>query len=96
MKRSNDHSLGSLIQEFIRIHNLQEKITETRITDIWEKIMGSHIARYTEKITLDSATLKVALSSSVLRNELSMGKSTIIRNINAELGKDLIREIIFR
>lgn len=96
MKRTNDQSLGALIREFLKSNNLEEKITETRIMEIWEKIMGAQIARYTQKMTLNKNCLTINLSSSVLRNELSMGKSKIIVMINKELGSQLIEELIFR
>jgi hypothetical protein len=40
--------------------------------------------------------LYVALSSAVLREELSYGKDKIIKMINEELRKDVVKEIILR
>lgn len=96
MKRTNDQSLGTLIKEFLKTNNLEEKITETRIMSLWEKIMGPGIARYTQRMTLTRGCLIVYLSSSVLRNELEMGKSKIILLINKELEKETILELIFK
>jgi hypothetical protein len=40
--------------------------------------------------------LYVALSSSVLREELAYGKDKIIAMINEELGKEVIKKVILR
>lgn len=96
MKKSNQQSIGEAIREFLRTHHLEEKITETRIAVFWEKIMGRHIARYTEKLELRNGVLTVYLTSSVLRSELSYGKTKIMRMINEEAGEDVLQDIVFR
>lgn len=75
---------------------LEEKITELQITDAWEKIMGPGIARYTQRISYKNKTLSVQLSSPALRQELSYGKSKIIKLINEALDKEEVKDIEFR
>lgn len=58
--------------------------------------MGNGVNNYTTAIELRNDTLFVSLSSSVLREELSLGKSKIIKLLNEELGKDLITKIVLR
>lgn len=96
MKRSNQQSLGEAIREFLKTHRLEEKITETRALTAWEKIMGKHITRYTRKISLKNKVLTVYLSSSVLRSELSHGKTKIREMLNKEVGEGAINDIEFR
>ncbi len=95
MGRSNERSLGEIIKEVLRHHRLEGKITETRIMSSWENVMGSNIARYTEKITLRGSKLIVTLRSSVLRSELSYSREKIIQNINRELGENAINDVVF-
>jgi predicted nucleic acid-binding Zn ribbon protein len=96
MKRTNEQSLGDLIRHFLKNFQLEEKVTEAHIMASWEKVMGSPIANYTEKVTLRRKVLTVYLTSSVLRNELCMAKTKIIKMINKELDQEAIEEIIFR
>ncbi len=96
MRRSNDQSLGELIKEFLKNNNLEDRITEAQIVPVWEKVMGPHIARYTDRMRLQHNCLTVYLSSSVLRNELSMAKSKIIQMINKEFEQEVIKEIFLR
>ena len=62
----------------------------------WISLMGNGVNKYTTGVELKGDTLYVTLSSSVLREELSLGKSKIITMLNEELGKDLIRNLILR
>ena len=96
MSQSNEQSLGDAIKAFLKNFRLEDKITETRIKSSWEKVMGHHIAKYTSRVELRNKTLVVTLKSSVLRNELSMGKTKIIDIINKEAGSDAVKEIVFR
>ncbi len=96
MKRSNQQSLGEAIREFLKTHRLEEKITETRTIAVWEKLMGKHITRYTRKVSLKNKVLTVYLSSSVLRSELSHGKTKIREMLSKEVGEGTIDDIEFR
>ncbi len=96
MARSIEKPLGEIIREVLHKHRLEDKLTETQIFSSWEKIMGQPIAVYTDKIVLKKNCLTVYLRSPALRNELSFAKSKIITMINNEIGKPVIREIVFR
>lgn len=96
MTKSNERPLGEIIREVLKYHRLDDKVTETRLMSSWDKLMGSHIARYTLRLVLRGSHLTVYLRSSVLRNELGYAKTKIIDMINKELGETIVREISFR
>jgi hypothetical protein len=58
--------------------------------------MGNGVNSYTKNVTLKGETLYVELSSSVLREELSHGKSKIITMINEELKREIVKSIVLR
>ena len=58
--------------------------------------MGPGIETYTSDVTLRGSAVTVYLTSSAYRQELSMGKSKIIKLMNEELGGDLIKELHLR
>jgi hypothetical protein len=62
----------------------------------WKKLMGNGVNKYTTSVELRNQTLFVSLSSSVLREELSLGKSKIIAMINEELGRELVKNLVLR
>ncbi len=96
MAHYNTRPLGELIREVLRRHRLDGKITETRIMSSWEKVMGTHIARYTDNVSVRQGKLTVYLRSSVLRNELEYAREKIIQKINEELGEEIVRDVVFK
>jgi predicted nucleic acid-binding Zn ribbon protein len=66
------------------------------VKEVWQAQMGPAINKYTTSIQLNNDTLYIELSSSVLREELSYGKEKIIKMMNEELGKDLVKKLVLR
>jgi hypothetical protein len=71
-------------------------LDKVAVRDVWEAVMGPAITKYTQNIKLERETLYIKLTSSVLREELSYGKQKIIKNLNEELKKELIKKLVFR
>jgi len=96
-KRNNDNlSLNDALKGFIKENKLQKGIDKVNAGEAWAKLMGNGVNNYTTAVELRNDTLFVSLSSSVLREELSLGKSKIIGMLNEELGKDLIKKLVLR
>ncbi len=95
-RKKNDQSLGEALGEFITANKLQKGIDKVNVKDAWQKLMGNGVNTYTTAVDLRNETLFISLSSSVLREELSHGKSKIITLLNEELGKDIIKKIVLR
>ncbi|MGB3152752.1 MAG: DUF721 domain-containing protein, partial [Maribacter sp.] len=95
--RENDKlNMKDAISAFIQANKLQKGIDKVDAREAWKVLMGNGVDNYTTGIELQNETLFVSLSSSVLREELSLGKSKIIKMLNEELGKDLIKKIVLR
>ncbi len=96
-KRHQEHQrLNEILKDFVSDNNLQKGLDKVAVRDVWEKVMGPAITKYTQNIKLERNTLFVQLTSSVLREELSYGKEKIITNLNEELGKELIKKLVLR
>ncbi len=95
-RKKNNLSLSEAIHEFIAENKLQKGIDRVNVKDAWKKLMGNGVNNYTTTVELKNDTLFISLSSSVLREELSHGKSKIVAMLNEELGKDLIKNIVLR
>ena len=50
----------------------------------------------TTNLFIKNQVLYVSLSSSVIRQELMMGREMLIRNLNAQVGSQVIVNIVFR
>ncbi|MBQ0735627.1 DUF721 domain-containing protein [Aquimarina celericrescens] len=97
VKRHQEHqSLSEVLKDFVTDNKLQRGLDKVAVRDVWEKIMGPAITKYTQNIKLERDTLYVQLTSSVLREELSYGKQKIIDNLNEELNRELIKKLVLR
>jgi len=96
-KRFNEESpIGNVLKQFITQNKLEAGMDVVNVRDAWKNLMGNGVNNYTTEIQLKGSTLYVALSSAVLREELSYGKDKIIKMINEELRKDLVTNLILR
>lgn len=96
-KRFNEESpIGDVLKQFITQNKLEAGMDVVNVRDAWKNLMGNGVNNYTTEIQLNGSTLYVALSSAVLREELSYGKDKIIKMINEELRKDLVTNLILR
>lgn len=89
-------SISDVLKVFIQGNKLDAGIDKINVKEAWINLLGPGIANYTLDVVLRNGTLYVALSSAVLREELSYGKDKIIRMINEELRKDIIKDIVLR
>ncbi len=97
MGRNQDNlSLKDALKHFIKANRLQGGIDRIDARAAWESLMGNGVNHYTSSVELKGDTLYVSLTSSVLREELSHGKTKIINMLNEEIGKDLIKKIVLR
>ncbi|MGB5553067.1 MAG: DUF721 domain-containing protein [Flavobacteriaceae bacterium] len=95
-RKENGIPLSDALQEFIKTNKLQKGIDKVNVREVWASLMGNGANNYTTSVELRGDTLFVALSSSVLREELSHGKSKIIKMINEEMGKELVKKLVLR
>ena len=93
---NNESSISDVLKEFIQSNKLQTGIDQISVKEAWVSLMGNGVNSYTKNVTLKGETLYVELSSSVLREELSHGKSKIITMINEELKREIVKNIILR
>lgn len=93
---SNESSIGDVLKAFIETNKLQAGMNKIDVQQAWKNLMGNGVNSYTKEVVLKGTTLYVALTSAVLREELSYGKQKIIKMINEELGKEVVKDVILR
>jgi len=87
--------LKEVLDRYLEVYRLKESFEETYVTAHWEKIMGKPIASRTTSVFVKNKTLYVQMDSAPLREELVRAKSKIIKLVNEELGKELVRDIVY-
>jgi hypothetical protein len=95
-RKNNNLNMGEALKEFISENKLQKGMDRVNAREAWKQMMGNGVNNYTTAIELRNDTLFVSLSSSVLREELSHGKTKIIKMLNEEMGRTLITKIVLR
>ena len=89
-------SFQDAMQQFLKSSKLKTGVQALQIEEVWEKIMGKTIAKYTEKIQIIGTTLFITSSVAPLKNELLYQKEKIIEMVNVELGEKTIKEVVVR
>jgi hypothetical protein len=93
---NNESSIGEVLKQIIQVNKLQSGMDQVSVKDAWVSLMGNGVNSYTRNVVLKGSTLYVELTSAVLREELTHGKSKIIAMINEELRRDIVKEVVLR
>lgn len=97
MRRRNAQTIGEVLKDFFEDNaELRKKILEIRIKRAWGEVLGPMIQQYTRNIYIKNNVLYVSLTSSVLRNELTLSREKLVKNLNSYAGSTVIRDIIIR
>jgi hypothetical protein len=90
------YSIGEAIQQFLKQSRMKGNIQALQIEELWEKIMGKTIARYTDNIKIVNHTLFITTSVAPLKQELNYQKEKIKLRVNEALGSNDIREVVIQ
>ncbi len=93
MQKSNEKHIKEAMNAFFKQYHLQPKIHQVKVKEIWGKVMGKMVDRYTSNIKLYDGVLTIYLNSAPLKNELHFTREQIIKRLNEELGEPVIKEI---
>jgi predicted nucleic acid-binding Zn ribbon protein len=96
MKRTEAKNIGQIIDDVLRKEHLDVALDEHRASALWPQIVGDGINRYTIRRYVKDGVMTVHLSSASLANEMMLNRAAIIQRINQALGRDVIREIVFK
>lgn len=93
---NNESAIGDILNEIIKANKLETGLNQISVADAWKNLMGNGVNNYTKNVLLKGSMLYVELTSAVLREELSYGKDKIIKMINEELGREIVKDVILR
>ncbi len=90
------YSIGEAINLLLEKSKWKPKVTELRIRNDWETIVGKTIAKYTRNLYLNGTVLTVYTDIAPLKQELLLGKEQLMAGINEHLGERAITEIVIK
>lgn len=95
-RKANEQSLKEVIDEMLKAYKLDGRLSEVRLINSWEKVVGKMIARHTKDLYISRRKLYITLDSAALRDELSYARTKILNMLNEEAGTEVIEEVIFK
>ncbi len=96
MQKKETRKLDTLLQQFVKANNLERGLAEYRLMKSWKELLGITVARRTRSLHIRNRKLYVTLHSSVVRNELSMIKESLIPRLNEAAGMKVIDDIVLK
>jgi len=96
MDKKEVRKIDSLLQQFVKSTGLERGLAEYRLMRSWKDLLGITVAKKTKSLRIQNRKLIVTLHSSVVRNELSMIKDTMIPKLNEAAGMDVIDDVVLR
>ena len=96
MRKSNTQTIASVIKDYLKEAQIEEKLKEVQVVNSWEELVGKTIARRTNKIYIKNGKLYLHMNSSIVKNELLMHREGIIERINTNAGEEIVKEIVIR
>ena len=91
-----EYSLGDALKHFMNHSRLKGSIQALQIEDVWEKLMGKTIAKYTDKIQIRNKTLYISTNMAPLKQELLYQKDAIVQRVNEALGENVVKEVVIQ
>ena len=96
MQRKEVKKIDSLLQQFVKANRLERGLAEYRLMKSWKDLLGITVAKKTKSLRIQNRKLFVTLHSSVVRNELSLIKESLIPKLNEAAGMDVIDDVVLR
>ncbi len=90
------YSIGEALNLLLEKSHWKPKITELRMRDEWETIVGKTISKYTRNINLFNKKLTIYTDVGPLKQELLLGKEQLALRINEYFDEKVIEEIIIK
>jgi len=95
MNRNNDKTIKEAINDLLDSYRLRKKFDETALIAAWPDLMGTAIANRTKQLCINDKKLFLRVESSVIKNELLMMQSQIVKRLNEKAGHEVIQSIVF-
>jgi predicted nucleic acid-binding Zn ribbon protein len=86
--------VGDAIKNLLKQYQLKPKFDEANVLASWEKLVGKPMARHTKRIYIRNKVLFIELDSPSMKSDLSFHKNHLLKTLEVEFGKDVLKEIV--
>jgi predicted nucleic acid-binding Zn ribbon protein len=95
VKKSEERPINQVIEEFLDVFRLRNKMNEAKVIASWPKVVGELVAKNTIRLSIQKKILYIKIDIAPLRNELLYARSKIISALNKEVGSNVVEELVF-
>lgn len=95
MRRENTRSIAEVLKEYVEAFKLKGKLSEVKLINAWPEIVGEKIAARTLEIKIFNKKLYVKIQSSIIRQELFMIRTELVKRLNEKAGEKVIDDLAF-
>lgn len=95
MRRKESETIESVLFRMLREDGLETPLNEYRIESSWNEVMGEMVTRYTGNLYVRAGVLYVQIKSPALKSNLIMSRKNVCAKLNAFVGANVIKKIVF-
>ncbi len=97
MNKSNKpEAVGDILDRLLRSLEIDRKIDEGKALELWPKAAGDRLAMVTRATSVIRGKMTVDCRSPVWAQECRMLKAELVEKLNAGLGREIVKDIVFR
>lgn len=96
IRRTYTRTIKDVVNDYLRENHLDSKLDEQEMIRLWYDITGKMVARATKSVTIRNRKMFVRIESSVIRNEISMIRDGLLKELNSRFNEPLIDDIILK
>lgn len=87
---------GKILDRLTTKMGIAARLESEKAVILWEEAVGKNIARRAKAVSVRNRILFVVVQNSAWLQELSLLKEGIIEKLNSLVGKDVVKDIVFR
>ena len=88
--------IKTILESVFQKQKLDSRLKDLQIFDIWEKAVGTRIARHSQPRGFKDHTLKVTVDNSIWMQQLTFLEGQLKENLNQVMGSPLVEKIRFQ
>ena len=90
------NSVSDVLTQLLKSLSLEKVSHQAAIFSLWERAVGKEIAVHAQPEELRADRLYVRVRSSAWIQELTLLKPTLLANLNAALGENIVGDLVLR
>ena len=92
----NIHEPSEYLDDLLKVVGLSDGVDEGRLKEVWGKVAGEFVAKHTVPESIRGGTLVLKLVQPAMKFHLQQMSGKLLENLHRELGKDTVKQIVFK